>query len=329
MYQILVEAGLPPGVIQFIPGAPEEVCGAAINHRDFAALHFTGSTHVFRSLWKQIGNNIDIYRSYPRIVGETGGKNYHLLHPNLDEHGVVHAARQTIRGAFEYQGQKCSACSRVYVPKKHYEKFKDQLLEEYKIITDKKGDKYLEFSGPVIHQAAFDKIKGYIEHAKGDKHCEIIAGGKHDDTTGYFVQPTIIKTTDPNAKTMKDEIFGPVVTIYAYEDNAFDETCKLIGETDKADKGAVRYALTGAFFATDRHDIAHGSNLLRSTAGNFYINDKCTGAVVGQQPFGGGSASGTNDKAGSWALLNRFVSLRTIKENFVPIEDVLYPSNKT
>jgi 1-pyrroline-5-carboxylate dehydrogenase len=320
VYEILVEAGLPAGVIQFVPGDAVEICGHAIATPDFASLHFTGSTHVFRKLWKDIGNNIDKYKSYPRIVGETGGKNYHLLHPGLDEAGVHHAALQTIRAAFEYQGQKCSACSRAYVPASLFAQFKKVITEEHAKITQGPVHEYQHFAGPVINKFAFDKIKSYIDHAAADEHCEIIAGGKYDDSVGYFVQPTVIVTQDKFTKTLTEEIFGPVVTIYVYEDAKFEETCKLVGET-------TEYGLTGALFAKDRASIVAGSNLLRNTAGNFYINDKCTGAVVGQQPFGGGRASGTNDKAGSWSLLVRFVSTRSIKENFVPIESFAYPSN--
>ncbi|CEI90225.1 Putative Delta-1-pyrroline-5-carboxylate dehydrogenase [Rhizopus microsporus] len=320
VYQILEEAGLPAGVIQFIPGDAQEICGHAIATPDFSSLHFTGSTHVFRKLWKDIGNNIEKYKSYPRIVGETGGKNYHLLHPDLDQAGVRHAALQTIRAAFEYQGQKCSACSRVYVPASLFADFKKVIVEEHAKITQGPVHEFQHFCGPVINKIAFDKIKGYINHAIADDNCEVIAGGKCDDSVGYFVEPTVIVTKDKFTKTMREEIFGPVVTIYVYEDADFEGTCKLIGET-------TEYGLTGALFAKDRTAIVQGSNLLRNTAGNFYINDKCTGAVVGQQPFGGGRASGTNDKAGSWSLLVRFVSTRSIKENFVPIESFAYPSN--
>ncbi|KAI8977113.1 1-pyrroline-5-carboxylate dehydrogenase [Mycotypha africana] len=320
VYELLEEAGLPAGVIQFVPGPPEEICGTAINHPDFASLHFTGSTHVFRNLWQQIGNNIHKYKMYPRLVGETGGKNYHILHSSLDEAGVRHAALQTLRGAFEFQGQKCSACSRAYIPQSLFPAFKKVLLEEHAKITQGPATELHHFCGPVINKASFDKIKSYIDHAAVDDDCEIIAGGQCDDTTGYFVQPTVILTKNPMAKTMKEEIFGPVLTVYVYEDVDFEPTCQLIGDT-------TEYGLTGALFAKDRASIVKGANLLRHTAGNFYINEKCTGAVVGQQPFGGARASGTNDKAGSWSLLVRFISTRTIKENFVPIEDFAYPSN--
>ncbi|KAI8143655.1 1-pyrroline-5-carboxylate dehydrogenase [Fennellomyces sp. T-0311] len=320
VFELLVEAGLPPGVIQFVPGPAEEVCAAAIGHPEFSSLHYTGSTAVFRKLWKDIGNNIDKYTSYPRVVGETGGKNYHFLHPSLDTQGVRHAALQTIRGAFEFQGQKCSACSRVYVPQSQFGDYKKFLLEEHAKIKQGPAHEFEHFMGPVINRFAFDKIKGYINHAISDPDSEVIAGGKCDDSVGYFIEPTVIVTKNPLAKTMVEEIFGPVTTIYVYEDHKVEDTCKLIKDT-------TQYGLTGAIFARDRESIVKCSNLLRQTAGNFYINDKCTGAVVGQQPFGGGRASGTNDKAGSWSLLVRFVSTRSIKENFVPIDDFLYPSN--
>ncbi|KAI8983117.1 1-pyrroline-5-carboxylate dehydrogenase [Pilobolus umbonatus] len=320
VYEILEEAGLPAGVIQFIPGDAEKVCHVALNSPDFASLHFTGSTHVFRKLWRTIGDNIDLYKSYPRIVGETGGKNYHLLHPTLDKDGIHHAALQTIRGAFEYQGQKCSACSRAYVPKSQFKEFKEYLLKAHDQITQGAVHEFEHFSGPVINKMAFDKIKGYIDGAIADAGCDVIAGGKCDDKVGYYIEPTIIVTKNSRSKTMVEEIFGPVLTIYVYEDKEFLSIGKEIGDT-------TPYGLTGALFAKDREAIVEGSNLLRNTAGNFYINDKCTGAVVGQQPFGGGRASGTNDKAGSWSLLGRFVSTRTIKENFVPIDTFIYPSN--
>ncbi|KAJ8663422.1 1-pyrroline-5-carboxylate dehydrogenase [Lichtheimia ornata] len=321
VYQLLEEAGLPAGVIQFVPGPAEEICATALASPDFSSLHFTGSTHVFRKLWKDIGNNIDNYKSYPRIVGETGGKNYHLLGTDLDASGVRHAALQTIRGAFEFQGQKCSATSRCYVPKSKFEEFKGHLLAEHAKITQGPVQEFQHFMGPVINQFAFDKIKSYIDYAANDAECEILAGGKYDDSKGYYIEPTIILTKNKFTKTMVEEIFGPVITIYVYEDAEFEETCKLIGET-------TQYALTGAVFAKERHNVVKASNLLRNTAGNFYINDKSTGAVVGQQPFGGAHASGTNDKAGSFALLTRFVSMRSIKENFVPIEGFAYPSNQ-
>ncbi|KAI9495772.1 1-pyrroline-5-carboxylate dehydrogenase [Zychaea mexicana] len=319
VYQLFEEAGLPAGVIQFVPGPAEEICAAALSSPDFASLHFTGSTHVFRKLWKDIGNNIDLYKSYPRIVGETGGKNFHILHPDLASADLKHAALQTIRGAFEFQGQKCSATSRVYVPKALAQEFKSYLVAEHAKITQGPVHEFQHFTGPVINKFAFDKIKSFVDYAASSSECEILAGGKTDDSVGYYIQPTVIATSNPKTKTMVDEIFGPVVTVYEYEES-FEETCKLIGET-------TQYALTGALFARSRENITIGTNLLRHLAGNFYVNDKSTGAVVGQQPFGGGRASGTNDKAGSLTLLTRFVSTRAIKENFVPIEGFAYPSN--
>ncbi|CAM0142609.1 1-pyrroline-5-carboxylate dehydrogenase [Umbelopsis sp. WA50703] len=321
VYQILEEAGLPAGVIQFVPGPAEEICDVVLAHPEFASLHFTGSTHVFRKLWKQIGNNIDNYKSYPRIVGETGGKNYHILHPSLDADGVRQAALQTVRGAFEFQGQKCSACSRAYVPQSLFADFKKHMVAETNKIKQGPIQNFENFMGPVINKFAFDKIKGYIDYAATNDECEIVAGGEYDDSEGYFIKPTVIVTKDKDTKTIKEEIFGPVVTIYVYEDADFEATCKLISDS-------TQYALTGALFARDREAIVAGSNLLRNTAGNFYINDKCTGAIVGQQPFGGARGSGTNDKAGSWSLLVRFVSARSVKENFVEIDGFEYPSNQ-
>ncbi|ORZ02177.1 1-pyrroline-5-carboxylate dehydrogenase [Syncephalastrum racemosum] len=320
VYQLLEEAGLPAGVIQFIPGDAQEVSRVALSSPEFASLHFTGSTHVFRNLWQQIGNNIHNYISYPRIVGETGGKNFHMIHPDNDATTIHHAALQTIRGAFEYQGQKCSATSRVYVPKSLAEDFKKSIVAEHAKITQGPVHEFQHFMGPVINKFSFDKIKSYIDFAASDAECEILAGGKYDDSVGYFVQPTVVLTTNPLTKTMVEEIFGPVVTIYVYDDAEFDQTCELIGKT-------TQYALTGSVFARSRQNIVHANNMLRNYSGNFYINDKSTGAVVGQQPFGGARASGTNDKAGSFSLLMRFVSTRSIKENYVPIEDFAYPSN--
>jgi 1-pyrroline-5-carboxylate dehydrogenase len=320
VYQLLEEAGLPAGVIQFIPGDAQEVSRVALSSPEFASLHFTGSTHVFRNLWQQIGNNIHNYISYPRIVGETGGKNFHMIHPDNDATTIHHAALQTIRGAFEYQGQKCSATSRVYVPKSLAEDFKKSIVAEHAKITQGPVHEFKHFMGPVINKFSFDKIKSYIDFAAADAECEILAGGKYDDSVGYFVQPTVVLTTNPLTKTMVEEIFGPVVTIYVYDDAEFDQTCELIGKT-------TQYALTGSVFARSRQNIVHANNMLRNYSGNFYINDKSTGAVVGQQPFGGARASGTNDKAGSFSLLMRFVSTRSIKENYVPIEDFAYPSN--
>jgi 1-pyrroline-5-carboxylate dehydrogenase len=318
IYKIFKEAGLPDGVIQFVPGPAPEIVGGAIAHPEFSSLHFTGSTHVFRHLWKQIGNNIENYKSYPRIVGETGGKNFHLVHKSADVQNVVN---QSIRSGFEYQGQKCSALSRVYVPESLWPQIKEGLVAEHAKLKMGDVEDFSNFVTAVINQASFDKIKSYIEYAKESADAEIIAGGNYDDSKGYFIQPTIILAKTPDFKTLKEEIFGPVVTVYVYADADFEKTFKLIEDT-------TAYALTGAIFAQDRQAVVEASNGLRHAAGNFYINDKCTGAVVGQQPFGGGRASGTNDKAGSINLLYRFISTRTIKESFLPIKNWIYPSNQ-
>ncbi|KAI9292591.1 1-pyrroline-5-carboxylate dehydrogenase [Neoconidiobolus thromboides FSU 785] len=316
--KIFTEAGLPAGVIQFIPGPAPEIVGDCLDHPEFASLHFTGSTHVFKNLWQKIGNNIHKYKSYPRIVGETGGKNFHLIHKTADVNAIV---PQSIRSAFEYQGQKCSALSRLYCPDNLFEEFKAKMVSE--VAKIKVGDvaDFTNFMTAVINQASFDKIKSYIDYAKSSPDAEILTGGTYDDSEGYFIQPTVIVTKDPNFKTLKEEIFGPVLTVYVYPQNDFEKMFKVIEDT-------TEYALTGAIFANDRHAIKLATNGLRSAAGNFYVNDKCTGAVVGQQPFGGAKGSGTNDKAGSMNLLYRFVSVRTIKESFLPISDWAYPSNQ-
>ncbi|KAF9435285.1 1-pyrroline-5-carboxylate dehydrogenase [Entomortierella beljakovae] len=316
-YEILREAGLPPGVIQFIPGPAPEVVGQVLRHPEFAALHFTGSTHVFRKLWRDIGNNIENYKSYPRIVGETGGKNFHLAHKTANVNSVV---QNTIRAAFEYQGQKCSACSRAYFPDNLWPEIKEGLIKTHARIEVGSVEDFKHFAGPVITQFSFDKIKGYIDWAKVDPESEIIAGGTYDDSKGYFIHPTIIVTTNPMSRTMMEEIFGPVVTIYIYKAEEYESTLDLVANSSA-------YALTGALFSQDRYATILGANKLRHAAGNFYINDKCTGAVVGQQPFGGGRASGTNDKAGSAGILSRFVSPRSIKESFLDLDDFIYPSN--
>eukprot|EP00341_Mesodinium_pulex_P000272 CAMPEP_0116900414 /NCGR_PEP_ID=MMETSP0467-20121206/8696_1 /TAXON_ID=283647 /ORGANISM="Mesodinium pulex, Strain SPMC105" /LENGTH=555 /DNA_ID=CAMNT_0004573637 /DNA_START=28 /DNA_END=1695 /DNA_ORIENTATION=- len=313
-YQIYQEAGLPPGVISFVP-SDNEVVGAAITHRDFGGLHFTGSTGVFNTLWRQIGENLDNYKSYPRIVGETGGKNFHLIHSSAD---VEHAVNNTVRGAFEYQGQKCSATSRLYCPKSLWPEFKDKMLKNISEIHMGQPDDMSTFMTAVIDGKAFKRHVGYIEAAKTSPDCEIIAGGNCDDSKGYFVEPTVIVTTNPEFKTMKEEIFGPVLTVYVYEDSDYEKVFDLIDT-------ASPYALTGSVFARDRTAIVHAEQKLRQNAGNFYINDKSTGAVVGEQPFGGARASGTNDKAGSHLNLLRWVSAQTIKENTVPLTNFKYP----
>ncbi|ORX36362.1 delta-1-pyrroline-5-carboxylate dehydrogenase [Kockovaella imperatae] len=320
-HKILLEAGLPPSVVQFIPGPAAEVVGQCIENKDFAGLHYTGSTQVFRNLWRKIGDNLENYKGYPRIVGETGGKNFHLFHPTAD---VKTGVAQSIRAAFEYSGQKCSALSRCYVPESLWNNgFKETLIAETNKISIGPCFEFNHFTGPVIAQHSFDKITGIITKAK-EAGGEVIAGGKcntaGDSSKGYFVQPTVIVTKDPKSISMTEEIFGPVMTVYVYPDNKYEETCDLIDTT-------TQYGLTGAIFANDRSALVLAAHKLRNAAGNFYINDKCTGAVVGQQAFGGARASGTNDKSGSIGIFWRFVSARSIKENFVDIKDHEYPSN--
>ncbi|KAK4687431.1 1-pyrroline-5-carboxylate dehydrogenase, partial [Tremellales sp. Uapishka_1] len=317
VHKIFLEAGLPPSVIQFVPGSPPDVVKQCIDHKQFAGLHFTGSTQIFRKLWKDIANNLDLYRGYPRIVGETGGKNFHLYHPSADiKSGVV----QAIRAGFEYSGQKCSALSRCYVPASLWKGgFKETLIAETNKISIGPFSAFENFTGPVIGRPAFDKITSIITQAKKEGG-EIIAGGEWDDSKGFFIKPTVIVTKDPQSLTMTTEIFGPVITVYVYEDADFEKTCELIDET-------TEYGLTGAVFSQDRAALVVGANKLRNAAGNFYLNDKCTGAVVGQQPFGGARASGTNDKSGSMNIFYRFISARSIKENFVAPTEFEYPSN--
>ncbi|KAF9651197.1 delta-1-pyrroline-5-carboxylate dehydrogenase [Thelephora ganbajun] len=318
VYQLLEEAGVPPGVIQFVPGPPAEVVAQAISHPLFAGLHFTGSTAIFKRLWKDIAQNLDIYRSYPRIVGETGGKNFHVVHSSAN---VENAVFQSIRSAFEYQGQKCSALSRLYVSSSVWNTggFKDKLLEQIAGIKIGSHTKFDNFMGPVINKPAFDKILSYIEKAKAAGGKTLI-GGTGDDSVGYFVQPTVILTKDPKSVTMVEEVFGPVLTVYVFEDSDYDSTLDLIDSTSQ-------YALTGSIFASNRKVLVETTNRLRNAAGNVYYNEKCTGAVVGQQPFGGARGSGTNDKAGSINIFYRFVSTRSIKEGFVGLKEYGYPSN--
>jgi 1-pyrroline-5-carboxylate dehydrogenase len=323
LYNIMLEAGLPPGVVQFVPGDAEEVTKVAFDHPQFASLHYTGSTAVFRSLYGKIAVGVadGKYKGYPRIVGETGGKNYHLIHRSAN---VENAVMQTVRGAFEYQGQKCSATSRIYVPKSLWSDFKPRLIEETEKLKVGPPEDFGNFIGPVIHEASFKKLSKVIDEAKSDKSLELVVGGKYDSSTGYFIHPTIYAATDPKHKLMSTELFGPVAALHVYDDSSpesFEAICKTVDETSE-------YGLTGAVFAQDREAIRYAEDALRNTAGNFYINCKSTGAVVGQQPFGGARASGTNDKAGSLSLLMRFVSGRAIKEEFVPISKVEYPSNE-
>jgi 1-pyrroline-5-carboxylate dehydrogenase len=283
--------------------------------RDFSGLHFTGSTHVFKNLWKQIGNNIHHYKTYPRIVGETGGKDFIWAHNSSNP---LQVATAIVRGSFEYQGQKCSAASRAYIPQSLWEDVKKHVIAQTKEIKMGSPEDPSNFVNAVIHEGSFDKIARYIDAAKADKEIEIIVGGNYDKTVGYFIEPTVILTKSPTYATMTDELFGPVMTVYVYEDTAWETSLKLVDES-------TEFALTGAIFSTDRYIVEKASKILENAAGNFYINDKPTGAVVGQQPFGGARASGTNDKAGSAQNLLRWTSVRLIKETFVSPTDYKYP----
>ncbi len=310
------EAGLPGGVINAVFGDPAMITETLLSHPDFSGIHFTGSTEVFKSLWKQIGNNIGVYKTYPRIVGETGGKDFIIAHPTAP---VKQVATAITRGAFELQGQKCSAASRVYLPKSTADQILAMVVENIDSFNKPGSPEDLNnFVTAVIHEGAFDKLAGYIDRAKADAEAEVVAGGGYDKSKGYFIEPTVILTTNPKYVTMETELFGPVVTVYVYEDEAWSETLSLVDETSE-------YALTGAVMAKDRYALAEATKALENCAGNFYINDKPTGAVVGQQPFGGARASGTNDKAGSAQNLMRWVSPRLIKETFNPPEDYRYP----
>jgi 1-pyrroline-5-carboxylate dehydrogenase len=313
LMQLFEEAGMPPGVINFVPGDPEMISNALLAHRDLAGVHFTGSTHVFQTMWKAIGASVSSYRSYPRVVGETGGKDFIVAHPSADPAALAVAI---VRGGFEFQGQKCSAVSRVYIPRSLWSGVRDRIAA---MIDDiKMGDvrDFRNFMGAVIDARAFKKISGFIDGARTG--AKILAGGHCDDATGYFIRPTLIETTDPAYRTLCEEIFGPVVTAHVYDDGKWAETLRLVDHTSP-------YALTGAVFAQDRQAVLEAMSALRYAAGNFYINDKPTGAVVGQQPFGGARASGTNDKAGSKLNLVRWVSARTVKENFNPPREYRYP----
>jgi 1-pyrroline-5-carboxylate dehydrogenase len=317
--QVLMElfqaAGLPDGVINLVIVNGQDAGDVVFKHPDFAGLHFTGSTGVFKNLWKEIGANIDLYKTYPRVVGETGGKDFILAHPTAN---YLEVAIAIARGAFEYQGQKCSAASRAYLPKSLWVQVKEKLVADVKSFKMGSPEDFSNFINAVIDKRAFDKITGYIDYIKQQKDAEIIVGGNYDGSVGYFIEPTVVVTTNPKFRTMCEEIFGPVITIFVYDDAKYEETLDLVDSTSE-------YALTGAFLANDRYAIEHASSRLANAAGNFYINDKPTGAVVGQQPFGGARGSGTNDKAGSYLNLLRWVSARTIKENFVPITDYKYP----
>lgn len=312
---IYEEAGVPPGVINVVMGDPVMISDTIFEHPDFAGVHYTGSTFVFKEIYKKIGQNIHKYKTYPRIVGETGGKDFIIAHPSANVKQVV---ANSIRGAFEFQGQKCSAASRAYFPKSLWNDIKTEMEKELKTIKMGSPENFENFFTAVIHEASFDKLVHYIEEAKKDVDSEILFGGNYDKSKGWFVEPTVILTTNPKYKTMETELFGPVLTIYVYEDDKWHETLQLIDETSE-------YALTGAVFSQDRYAIVEAVKALQNSAGNFYINDKPTGAVVGMQPFGGARASGTNDKAGSAQNLLRWVSPRTIKETFVTPEDYRYP----
>ncbi len=313
--EIFKKAGLPDGVINFLPGSGAEVGTPVINHPDFAGVHFTGSTKVFKNIWTTAASNLDTYGCYPRIVGETGGKDFVFVHNSAEVDAVVTGL---VRGSFEYQGQKCSAASRAYIPASMWDEVRQKLVDTVATIKMGSPEEFSNFMNAVIDRNAFDTISSYIDFARKSEDAEIITGGGCDDSTGYFIEPTVIVAKTPDFKTMVEEIFGPVLTIFVYEDDAYTETLELCDSTSE-------YALTGGIFAIDREAVAEARKVLTHAAGNFYINDKPTGAVVGQQPFGGARASGTNDKAGSPLNLYRWISARTIKETFVPPTDYRYP----
>jgi 1-pyrroline-5-carboxylate dehydrogenase len=313
--KLLEEAGLPPGVINLVYTSGATIGESALQHPDLAGVHFTGSTGVFQGIWKTVGGNIERYRNYPRIVGETGGKDFIVAHPSADGDAVATAI---LRGAFEYQGQKCSAASRVYAPSNLWPALKEKLAEEAATIRVGDVADFSNFMGAVIDGSSFETQRRAIDDARASSETEIVAGGGVDDSVGYFVEPTIVETKDPSFRLLRDELFGPVVTAYVYPEGGYDDVLELIDRT-------APYALTGSIFSEDRYATMKAAEALRYTAGNLYLNDKCTGAVVGQQPFGGARASGTNDKAGSMWNLIRWVSPRTIKETFVPPTDYRYP----
>ena len=315
LMEIFREAGVPDGVINLITVDGPVAGDVVFKHPDFSGLHFTGSTAVFRHLWKTIGENLELYKTYPRIVGETGGKDFVVAHSSANTKAV---AAGLLRGSFEYQGQKCSAASRAYISDDIWPAVKDQLLTDLNTVKMGSPADFGNFINAVIDRRSFDKIKSYIEYAKSQDDCEIISGGGYDDSVGYFVEPTVILTSNPLFRTMVEEIFGPVLTIYVFPASKFTETLELVDSTSE-------YALTGGVFAQDRYALAQAKDALENAAGNFYLNDKPTGAVVGQQPFGGARGSGTNDKAGSALNLLRWVSARTVKETLVPVEDYRYP----
>ncbi|PYO86118.1 MAG: 1-pyrroline-5-carboxylate dehydrogenase [Gemmatimonadetes bacterium] len=315
LLKLLEEAGLPPGVVNFVPGPAADVSARVLADRHFGGIHFTGSTEVFQGLWRQVAGHLGEYADYPRLVGETGGKDFIIAHASAD---VDALAAAIVRGAYEYQGQKCSAASRAYVPDTLWPRVKERVLDMLGGVRVGDPADFRSFMGAVIDRKAFEKIKGYVDEAKQARGVSVLFGGGCDDSDGWFVQPTLLQVDDPGYRTMCEEIFGPVLTVYAYPEKQWRETLQLVDRTSP-------YALTGAVFAQDRAAVGEALVALRYAAGNFYINDKPTGAVVGQQPFGGARASGTNDKAGSFLNLIRWVSARAIKENFVPPRDYTYP----
>jgi len=313
--EVFKEAGLPDGVINMIVGDPAMITDKVLSRKEFAGVHFTGSTNVFKGIWAKIGENIHTYNTYPRIVGETGGKDFIMAHKSAN---VDVVATALLRGAFEFQGQKCSAASRSYVSSSLWPSVKEKLVNDVKSIKMGPTGDLSNFMGAVIHEQSFDKLSEYIERAKQSDEAEIIVGGNCDKSKGYFVEPTVIVTTNPKYETMVEELFGPVLTLYVYDDDKYEETLHLVDNTSE-------YGLTGAIISTDRYAVTLATDILQNSAGNFYINDKCTGAVVGRQPFGGARNSGTNDKAGSKLNLLRWTSPRLIKETFVPAKDYKYP----
>ena len=311
--KLLEAAGLPPGVINFVPGNPVEISDVLLDHPDLAGIHFTGSTAVFNGMWQRVGQNMGKYRGYPRLVGETGGKDFIVVHPSADPQEVAVAA---VRGAFEFQGQKCSAASRMYVPRSRWNDIRDRMVAMMKDIKMCDVRDFRNFMGAVIDKKSFTKVSGYIDDAK--KNAKVIQGGGCNGDEGYFIEPTLVESADPSYRLLCEEVFGPVLSVFVYDDAKWSEMLQIVDRTSP-------YALTGAVFAYDRAAVIEASSALKNAAGNFYINDKPTGAVVGQQPFGGARASGTNDKAGSKMNLARWVSMRTIKETFAPATDYKYP----
>jgi 1-pyrroline-5-carboxylate dehydrogenase len=316
IFRLLEAAGLPPGVINFLPGDAAAISEVVLDDPALAGIHFTGSTGVFQSMWKTVGANVERYKVYPRLVGETGGKDFIVAHRSADRAALASAI---VRGAFEYQGQKCSAASRLYVPDSIWRDIKDDVVGQINDIPMGDIADFRNFMGAVIDRAAYDSIVAYVDEARASKDAEILAGGEADASVGYFIRPTLIHAKRPDYRSMCEEIFGPVLSVYVYPERQWDETLRVVDETSP-------YALTGAVFAEDRRALRQAADALRFAAGNFYLNDKPTGAVVGQQPFGGARASGTNDKAGSMLNLVRWVSARSIKETFVPATDYRYPS---